>query len=162
MLFHISIASDAPAATALALAEILGGVAMPFPPIGHDSWIAFAGDDRGTAIEVYARGWQLEPGWTGGAVRERFEVRAGRFGPFHAAIATPLDEGAVHAIAARESWHVTTERRGGAFGVIEVWVDNALMIEVLTPEMQAEYRAAMTVKGWAAMLQAAREAQLAA
>ncbi len=162
MLFHISIASDAPAATALALAEIMGGMAMPFPPVGHDSWIAFAGDENGTAIEVYARGWQLEPGMGGEAVRERFEVHAARFTPFHAAIATPLGEDAVRAIAERESWRVAGVRRGDAFGVIEVWVDNALMIEVLTPQMQAEYRAAMTVKGWAAMLEAAREARLAA
>ncbi|MBB4840297.1 MULTISPECIES: hypothetical protein [Sphingomonas] len=162
MLFHISISSDAPAATAFALAEIMGGVAMPFPPIGNDSWIAFAGDENGTAIEVYARGWQLEPSFSGNGVRERFAIHSNRFSPFHAAVATPLDEAAVHAVARRESWHVETVSRGGVFDVIEVWVDNALMLEILTAEMQDAYRASMTVKGWASMLAAARMAHLAA
>lgn len=45
--------------------------------------------------------------------------------------------------------------RGGLFDVIEVWLENVLMIEVLTAEMQAEYQAAFTVETWTAMLDAA-------
>jgi hypothetical protein len=36
--------------------------------------------------------------------------------------------------------------------VIEFWVDNAQMIEMLTPEMQEEYQRAITPEGWRAML----------
>jgi hypothetical protein len=36
--------------------------------------------------------------------------------------------------------------------VIEYWVDNALMLEMLTPEMQQEYLRAATPEGWRAML----------
>jgi hypothetical protein len=45
----------------------------------------------------------------------------------------------VFAIAAREGWEAKYRRRGGAFGVIELWLENRVMIEVLTDEMQAEY-----------------------
>ena len=40
----------------------------------------------------------------------------------------------------------------GPFRVIEYWVDNALMLEMLTPEMQAEYQRSITPEGWRAML----------
>jgi hypothetical protein len=36
--------------------------------------------------------------------------------------------------------------------VIEFWVDNCLMLEMLTPEMQAEYQRSITVENWRAML----------
>jgi len=38
------------------------------------------------------------------------------------------------------------------FGVIEMWVENERMIEVLTAPMQAEYLEAMTLPKWKAML----------
>ena len=68
------------------------------------------------------------------------------------------------AIAAREGWGAKYRKRGGMFGVVEMWIDGRQMIEVLTPEMQVEYRAGMTVAGWKAMLAAgapAREMELA-
>jgi hypothetical protein len=54
-------------------------------------------------------------------------------------VASPLAETEVFAIAAREGWEAKYRRRGGAFGVIELWLENRVMIEVLTDEMQAEY-----------------------
>jgi hypothetical protein len=36
-------------------------------------------------------------------------------------------------------WITRYNKRGGAFGVIEFWVENSFMLEVLTPAMQAEY-----------------------
>ncbi|MDB5720244.1 MAG: hypothetical protein JWP15_862 [Alphaproteobacteria bacterium] len=162
MIFHFSISSDTPAATAAALAEILGGTAMPFPPVGIDSWIAISGDGRGTAIEVYARGWRIEPGEQDAPAVGRFDEKSERFGPVHFAVGTSLDEAEVRAIAAREGWRATYDKRGNVFGVIELWVDNALMIEVLTAEMQAEYLGAMNVQSWAKMLAAADDSRLAA
>ena len=57
----------------------------------------------------------------------------------HFAMATALDAEAVKAIAAREGWPVKYRKRGGIFGVLELWVEGDRLIEVLTPEMQAEY-----------------------
>jgi len=43
-------------------------------------------------------------------------------------------------------------KRGPWFRVIEFWVDNALMLEMLTPEMQQEYQDNVTIQNWRAML----------
>jgi len=69
------------------------------------------------------------------------------------AIATALDEAAVFAIAEREGWPAKYRRRGGVFGVIELWIEGRQMLEVLTPEMQAEYRSAVTIENWRRMLE---------
>ena len=42
------------------LAELFGGVVTGFGPY-RDSWIAWAGDDHGTAIEVYPAGTEMYP-----------------------------------------------------------------------------------------------------
>jgi hypothetical protein len=54
-------------------------------------------------------------------------------------MATPLDEDRVHAIAAREGWTSRRCNRGGQFDVIELWLENDRMVEVLTAAMQAQY-----------------------
>ena len=59
MLFHLSIAAREPRHVANVIAELWGGAALPFPPVMEGSWIAIAGDDRGTAIEVYPDGTVL-------------------------------------------------------------------------------------------------------
>ena len=58
-------------------------------------------------------------------------------------MATPLTQEAVLAIAEREGWPAKYRKRGGAFGVIEMWLEGDRMVEVLTVEMQAEYLAAL-------------------
>ena len=45
--------------------------------------------------------------------------------------------------------------RGGMFGVIEIWIEGRQMIEVLTPDMQAEYVSTMSAENWRAMLDSA-------
>jgi hypothetical protein len=55
-----------------------------------------------------------------------------------------LDQEGVLAIAHREGWAAKYRKRGGVFGVIELWIEGRQMLEVLTPDMQAEYLAAMT------------------
>ena len=44
------------------------------------------------------------------------------------------------AIAAREGWRALVLPRGG-FDVIEFWIDNTVMVELLTPAMAADYLA---------------------
>jgi hypothetical protein len=57
-------------------------------------------------------------------------------------VASPLEEAEVFAIAQREGWMAKYRKRGGLFGVIELWLENRQMMEVLTAEMQREYLAA--------------------
>jgi hypothetical protein len=145
MLYHVSIEADDPRHVADVIAEIWGGVSAPFPAVTAGSWVAMAGDDRGTIIEVYPRGTQLVPG-PEGAFGEAGAPR--RNNPTHFAIASALDQDAVLAIARREGWQADHFLRGAAFGVIEIWIEGCQMIEVLTPEMQRQYLNAITIENW--------------
>jgi hypothetical protein len=153
MLFHVSIEADDPRHVAEIVAELWGGAAAPFPPVTPGSWIALAGDDRGSAIEFYPRGTEIHevPG-DHDATGLRVEPR--RNNATHFAMATTLREDEVLAIAKREGWPAKYRKRGNAFGVIEIFVEGCQMIEVLTDEMQREYVEAVTIPNWMAMLQA--------
>jgi hypothetical protein len=154
MIFHISISADDPRATAEFFAALWQGRAYPFPPFGHGSWIAMAGDARNSAIEVYPRGTEMHHG---GADAPDVQQGLGaplRELPNHAAIASPLAAEQVIALAA-EAGHPARICDRGPFHVIEVWIDGCTMFEVLPPDMQAQYLGAMTLTGWEAFLAAA-------
>src|SRR3954449_9493332 len=85
MIFHFSIAADDPKSTATMLAELWRGEAFYFPMVGEGSWVAHAGDDRRSTIEVYPRGLALYPS-ADGQGDQRSEA-VSRHGPFHAAVA---------------------------------------------------------------------------
>src|SRR5262249_22446331 len=55
-------------------------------------------------------------------------------------ISVAADAGKVKQIAERAGWHCVTCNRG-PFHVIEVWVENDTMVEVLPPDFAAEYLA---------------------
>jgi hypothetical protein len=158
MIFHLSMPARRPERVAQVVAELWHGTALPFPPV-EGSWMAMAGDDRSSAIEFYPDGVALFPaeGDRDAEGRRVQEDPAGHHAA-HAAIATPLDEGEVHAIARREGWTAKTLNRGGLFRVIELWVEERTMLEVLTAEMQAEYLSTMTPASWGAFLDAHRPA----
>jgi hypothetical protein len=142
MLFHMSIAAHDPRRVAEVIAELWDGQAKPFPPISDGSWIALAGDERGTAIEVYPLGTVLRE--TDGDADAHGETGPmEEFTPTHGAIATKFSTDAILALARREGWPAKYRNRGGLFGVIELWIEGRLMMEVLTPSMQAEYTTAM-------------------
>lgn len=153
MLFHLSIDCREPERVAGVLAEMWGGAAMPFPPVAQGSWLAMAGDERSTLVEVYPRGTELHIA-PGDADAVGLPGGAGGRSATHFAMATALDVPAILAIAEREGWPAKVCRRGNAFGVVEMWVEGDRMVEVLTPEMQAEYLAAVTIPAWQAMLAA--------
>jgi hypothetical protein len=155
MLFHMSISAGAPQRVASVIAELWGGEALPFPPVSEGSWIAFAGDDRGTAIEVYPAGVVLQEA-DGDADAQGVRTQPMALSPTHAAIATGFSRDQVFALAAREGWPAKYRHRGGVFGVIEMWIEGRQMIEVLTPEMQAEYLASVTIPNWKQMLAVGR------
>lgn len=131
------------------LAELWRGEAFYFPMVGKGSWVAHAGDDRRSTIEVYQRDLALYPNEAGEGHQRNEPVS--RHGPFHAAVATPLSIDEVQDIGRRYGCHTILCQRG-PFRVIEYWVDNTLMLEMLTPEMQQEYQRSITPEGWRAML----------
>jgi len=159
MLFHISIPARNPERVARAIAELWRGEAFPFLPLaGNGSWVAFAGDERGSGIEGYPRGARIAPskedhltGFTvtvDEALANETGESAGRVAT-HAAIYTSLLKDEVIGLAAREGWLGRVAQRG-RFHVIELWLENAVMLEVLPDDFKQEYLASQTLEGWRA------------
>ncbi len=139
MIHHLSLAAREPERAARVVAELWGGQAFPFSPVGHGSWVAVSGDDRGSTMEIYAAGTELKP--ANGDADSAVEVRPdpARYTATHALIATGLDEAQVHAIADREGWICKRRTRPAGFTVIEFWIEDSVLLEVATPAMQREY-----------------------
>ena len=139
MIHHLSIAARDPKHVAGVLAEFMGGVAVPFPP-NPGSFFALQLDEHGSGVEVYPAGTELHPGGSdgGGFVKKPAAERG--YGPTHFALSVTTDANAVEAIAQREGWQCFRCNRG-PFHVIEVWVENESMVEVLPPEFAREYLA---------------------
>lgn len=154
MLFHLSIDAARPQHVAQVLVELFGtGAATPFPPVADGSWLACAGDDRNTMIEVYPRGTELiAADGDADALGVGTLDAAPRGYATHFAMATRLTREQVFAVAEREGWPAKYCRRGGLFGVIEMFIEGNRMVEVLTDEMQREYLESMRVDKWQAFL----------
>jgi len=154
MIYHFSFDADEPERVAKTLAWLWSCDAYPFAPVGQGSWIVVADDGRASAIEVYRRGVALQPGSGADPVQERMIPSPANVA-MHFAIGTHLTEAQVCELARKEGWRAARQSRGGMFSVIEFWIENRIMIEVLTAEMQAEYVANMTPAGMRAMANAA-------
>lgn len=136
MIHHLSIAARDPQKAAGVLAEMMGGTSVPFPP-NPGSFFALQLDEHGSGVEVYPAGTELEPGGTvGGKFVKRDQHRG--FGSTHFALSVAADGDAVKAIAERAGWHCYDCNRG-PFHVIEVWVENETMVEILPPNYAREY-----------------------
>ena len=158
MLNHISVSAHNPERVANVLAELWNGYVFPFPPCPN-SFIVLAGDERGSAVEITPINYEIQPGenlpvedetFNSSTKTEEYEAqfveRASvvEYTATHLNINTPLDAEAVKAIAKRENWRVLTcNRAEGLFQLLEVWAENRLMIEVMTPEMTARYKEVM-------------------
>lgn len=154
MLFHASFPARNPAHAAEAVARLWNGRSYEFP-VFPGSYVALEGDTHASAIEFYPAGQVLVPG------QEEVEARAERPAApseTHLAISTKLSEAEVAAIAADYGWMARRCNRGGAFDVIEFWIDGMFLIEVLTPEMQRDYAQFMLPGPYAAFLASMREA----
>jgi hypothetical protein len=144
MIFHISIPTHDPALVAATLARLVGGRDFPFHPVKGARIVVF-GDEHGSAIEVYPDDVELALGDTMLEARKTKAVRERH--PTHAAIATSLPEEQVLAIAAEAGW---TARRcdRGPFELIEVWIEDRFLLELLPPDAQQDYRRSMTFESW--------------
>lgn len=159
MIFHISIPAKNPERVAKVIAELWRGEAFPFLPMARNgSWVAFAGDDRGSGIECYPRGAQISPsqeerptGFTvtvDDAVAQATDEHSGRIAT-HAAVYSPLSQEEILALAQREGWLSRFAQRG-RFHVVEFWLENAVMLEVLTENLKSEYLATQSLEAWRA------------
>jgi hypothetical protein len=138
MIHHVSIPATDTRHVAEVLTELFGGVLTGFGPY-RDSWIVWAGDDPGTAIEVYPAGTEMYPPTGPGQAQFRHNPTATVFTATHATVSVDRTEADIIAIAQREGWRAVRLPRG-PFDVIEFWIENAVMLELMTPDMAAAYR----------------------
>ena len=141
MIHHLSIHARDPKHVASVLVEMFGGTLTGFGPYAN-SYIAWMGDEHGTAIEVYPAGTEMLPDAGGGQANFRHVPGASEFSSTHAAISIGRSREQIHAFATREGWRAIELPRGPN-NVIEFWIENAVMLELLTPDMAADYVAAM-------------------
>ncbi len=139
MIHHISISANDPLHVATVMAEIFQGYVIPFPP-NPGSYIALAADVYGTAIEVYPTGSEILPDSHQGQAGFQLNSQPTHYCAFHAAISVPISLEEIERIGDREGWRVLFADRDGLFDVVEFWVENRLMLELLTPAMAAKYQ----------------------
>ena len=151
MINHISIAVNDPKKVADVLAEIWDGVVYPFPP-SPNSFIVLANDGKGSAVEVTPAGTVLVPGTglpekndgsedTSGyeATFQISELRP-RYVATHLNVNTKKNIDEIKAIGEREGWRTLVANRDrGLFQLVELWVEDQFMLEVMTPEQTKRY-----------------------
>ncbi|TVP64513.1 MAG: hypothetical protein EA342_16260 [Leptolyngbya sp. LCM1.Bin17] len=151
MIHHMSIPAQNPHHVASVLAELFQGTIMPFPPL-EGAYVVLAKDDYGTLIEVYPMGSEIMPGHGTDEASFCRNAHPYRFSAVHVAISVPLSQADIEAIAQREGWRVLScdsrrpalkGHRDRLFNLIEFWVENHLMLELLPPTMAEGYLQAM-------------------
>lgn len=153
------------------LAALIDGEAFDFPVVPGAS-IAVARD----SVEVYPETMAHHPGvgeadptlpsngpqtmpWEDQIYPDGTHIRASAF---HVALASPLNDDQILGVARRAGLRAVKCERGGVFGLVEVWLDNAILIEVLSPPEVVRYKAFMNPKACAAMFgEGGRPASLA-
>lgn len=154
MINHISIGVQNPEKVAQVIAELWAdATVIPFPPCPN-SFIVIANDGKGSAVEITpadtvlapGEGFPPEEGFDAATPTEKYEAKfvksdfAPQYVATHLNINTPLSEREVKEIGRREGWRVLTANRGeGLFQLIELWLEDRFMVEVMTPEQTARY-----------------------
>ena len=153
MINHISIAVENPEKVANVIAELWNGMVVPFPP-APNSFIVFANDGKGSGVEITPINTILVPGeglppedvFDADTRTEEYEAKfvqsdsAPQYVATHLNINTHLSIEEVLKIGRREGWRVLVCNRGeGLFQLVELWIEDRFMLEVMTPEQTARY-----------------------
>ncbi|HRD45940.1 MAG TPA: hypothetical protein PLF78_05605 [Caulobacter sp.] len=136
MIAHFSMPAARPRETAEFFARIIDGVAMPFPVV-EGAWIAIARDGSGTAVEVVPETTAIE---RDGRYQPGLRDAPAETSAIHFALTTALSMAEVIEMGVTRGWQ-TEHCNRGPFDLVEIWVDNRQMIEVLPPESAARYLA---------------------
>lgn len=153
MIHHISFAVNHPLHAAEVVAELWQGRAIPFP--GHvGSFMALNFDFYGTAIEFLPKGTVLKPGLQNEASVWFDTPNLDRSGytASHVNIAVPISEAEIYAIAKREGWRAVRCSRQDFFELIEFWIENEVLIELLPPNFMERYLQTMQPENIKAVL----------
>lgn len=137
---HLSIPVKDTRHVAEVLQELFGGTITPFGPYPN-SHIVWFGDEHGSAIELFPLGTEMFPDAGDGQANFRHNPSHTGFTATHAAISINRSKEEILAVANDNSWKAAELSRG-SFNVIEFWIENRIMIELLAPDMEREYLAA--------------------
>lgn len=157
MIAHFSLPARDPKAVAAVFADLIDGVAMPFPVV-PGAWVAIARDGSGTGVEVLPEASAHNPGegdadparkangpevmpWE---VQIRQDGAAQQTSGFHVALTSPKSVEEIVAIGQAQGWRTVVCERGGVFDLVEIWIDNRFMLEVLPPVGTERYLAFYT------------------
>jgi hypothetical protein len=156
MIAHISIPAHDPRATAEVFGRIIDGEVMPFPVV-EGAWVAIARDGSGLGVEVVPDTSAHHPGegQSDGRVSDGpfvmpWETQVRQDGApqeasgFHVAITTKLSVEALLKIGVEKRWRAVHCDRGGVFDLVELWIDNRFLVEVLPPKGSERYHAFYT------------------
>jgi len=137
MIHHYSIPVSNTKKVADIIKDLFNGTITKFGP-HKESYIIWLGDEYGTAIELYPSGTELIP--DEGLQQASFIHNRENSGytATHAAISIDRSKAEIYEIAKGLNWRAIELSRGG-FSVIEFWIENKVMIELLTPEMAKDY-----------------------
>jgi hypothetical protein len=145
---HVSLPAMDCAHVASVLAEILGGGAVRFPPGGPDAYNCWS-KHNDFQIVVTPCGQVMLAGKDEQVWASRLaQSEDARAYESHFAIAVERSQEEVVSIARAAGWHARVCNRGGFFELVEVWVENAYLVEVLDPGQLEAYRRSMTVENW--------------
>lgn len=138
MIHHISIEANDPLAVAKTLAELMGGRVLERFPFGR-ACSATSGDEHGTMVEC----WPMALRASDTNVTPRTLSVPSKEHGFHVALSVNLSEDQITSIAISEGWE-TKVRPGGSFSVVEVWIENRIMFEFLSPVQTEKYLRTMS------------------
>jgi hypothetical protein len=142
VIHHVSIPARDPQHVAQVLAELFGGYAGPFVGPMPGAWVVYQEDGHGTGIEVYSEGTVLLPG-EGDAMGAVQLSEPPQAVAFHALISVKVDRATIERIGAREGWRTRHFWRGPRtmrlFELYEFWIENRVMLELVTEDMVPAY-----------------------
>lgn len=139
MIHHISIDAHDPLRVARVLAEIWHGKAYSFFYPGSYTVMPF--DCYGSAIVIFPLGtvWSLGAGAQAAQLRPAASTDS-RLTAIHAAISVPTTQPQIEQIGQREGWRVLIrEQADDTFRLVELWLENRILIELLPPGFEAQY-----------------------
>jgi len=160
MIAHISLPARDPRATARLLATLIDGEVFPFPVVSG-AWITVASDGSGLAFEVYPDGMAHHPGtgqpdpaivpagsqtlpW-----EDQIHMNGEQLHPtaFHVALTTSLSDEQVLGLARQAGVRAVPCDRAGLFKLIELWLDDVVLVEVLNRSESLRYTQFMNPVG---------------
>lgn len=144
MLLHASIAAHQPSNVSAVLAQLLGGHLTSCHFLAGGYMVYGASGDL--LVEVYPRSKVMIPGQGQQQPSEFADTEIEMdFTATHLALTTQLSRQAIESIAAEHDWRCLYTRRANRFNVIELWLENRQLVELILTEDLAEAKQALSL-----------------